>query len=334
VNAVATELAHAIPNERLRIEALRGLACLLLVSFHVIGEHGGGIRASDQSLYRDFTNLFLHLRMPLFAFLSGFVYAYRPIHDWKIFAGKKIQRLLVPLLVVSTVFFIVQQIAPGTNKPMPWASWWKIYLYPYVHFWFLQSILVIFAGLAILEHHRALSSLRKFVAVFALVLCAHFWAPEVRFFSLSLALYLAPFFLLGLGMNRFQTRLNATPVKALVLAAALTLMTLHVGACVNGDVAERGCYFATALSLASVMAALYLMPSVSWLAWVGKFSFAIYLYHVFFSAGMRIALNKIHITNIELHFVLGCVLAIAGPILIELAAKRYKLSRRVLLGQS
>ena len=58
----------------IRVQSARGLACLLLVTYHVIGSDvDSGIHVDDESLWRYFTDLFLPIRMPLFTFLSGFV---------------------------------------------------------------------------------------------------------------------------------------------------------------------------------------------------------------------------------------------------------------------
>src|SRR6185295_5386420 len=68
------------PAESQRLQTLRGVACLLLVAFHAIGNHPtSGLHVADDSSFRFFANLFQYVRMPLFTFLSGFVYAYRPV---------------------------------------------------------------------------------------------------------------------------------------------------------------------------------------------------------------------------------------------------------------
>src|SRR5690348_13562586 len=79
--------ARIDPLESARVQTLRGVACLLLVAFHAIGSASTSIlHVPDDSPYRRFTNLFVHVRMPLFTFLSGLVYAYRPIR-----AGHELQ---------------------------------------------------------------------------------------------------------------------------------------------------------------------------------------------------------------------------------------------------
>src|SRR5689334_1115040 len=125
--------------ESQRIETLRGLACVLLVAFHVIGsEPDTGLHAGEGSLYRQFAYLFQHIRMPLFTFLSGFVYAYRPLLPGQLptFAAKKLLRLLLPFICVSTIYYAVASVTPGASGQMPLHDAWQIYAFPYVHFWF------------------------------------------------------------------------------------------------------------------------------------------------------------------------------------------------------
>ena len=153
----ARSVAHDAAADSARAQTLRGLACLLLVGFHVIGSVAtSGMAVPDDSGWRLFANLFTPLRMPLFAFLSGFVYAYRPVKAGQEgrFAKKKLIRLWLPLLTVSTIYYLTTLVAPDAQRALPLSEAWTIYLYGYVHFWFLQSIILIFAATLILEIRR------------------------------------------------------------------------------------------------------------------------------------------------------------------------------------
>ena len=62
-------------RERYNIDELRGFACLLLVSLHVIGHSPKvGMRLEEGSLLRYTADSWLFVRMPLFTFISGLVY--------------------------------------------------------------------------------------------------------------------------------------------------------------------------------------------------------------------------------------------------------------------
>lgn len=321
------------------MQTLRGLACLLLVAFHVVGNDATtGLRVDPDSAYRMFANSLVHLRMPLFTFLSGFVYAYRPTGPGGAarFARRKLWRLFVPLVVVSTLYFVVQAVAPGVNKRPEWGDMWLIYFTSYEHFWFLQAILVIFALVALLERFGALATLGRWWLVFGTAVVAYqVGLVHTDVFSLERASYLLPYFLAGLAANRWSSAFRAPWVR---IAAAVTFaitMSLHLAASVGayGEIADRRTAFATALALSGLLTLLHSIPSSRRLGWIGGFSFTIYLYHVFFTAGARVALHSVGMDALFIHFVAGLLAGVAGPICIELALRRSSTLRRVFLGQ-
>lgn len=326
--------------ESTRIQTLRGVACILLVAYHVVGDGvTRGLGVADASAYRTFSNIFIHLRMPLFTFLSGFVYAYRPVTGAAggLFARKKLQRLLIPLVVVSTLYFVVQQLAPGTNTKQAWGDMWRIYFFPYNHFWFLQAIILIFAATLALELKGWLRRFDQYLAVLAIVLLIHFTADvSPNFFSVRQAFYLAPFFFAGLGANRFHAQLWDGRLKVALATLFAITFVLHVLAVLHlyGAPFQQSTPLATALSMGGIFTLMYWMPGNKPLAWLGGFSFTIYLYHVFFTAGARIALHKLGVHDLDAHFLAGCVIGVMCPVGLELLVRRSRIARRLLLGQS
>src|SRR5262245_17419808 len=116
-------------TESRRLQTLRGVACILLVAFHTVGNHPWtGLHVDDDSGYRFFANLFQFIRMPLFTFLSGFVYAYRPVLPGGAaeLARRKLIRLALPLLCVTTLHFAATSLAPAdSNGVIPLAQVWR-----------------------------------------------------------------------------------------------------------------------------------------------------------------------------------------------------------------
>ena len=154
--------------ESARVQTLRGTACLLLVAFHTVGSTAAsGLHVPDGSPYREFTNLFAHVRMPLFTFLSGLVYAYRPLRAGHAlqFSGKKVCRLGLPFIVASTLLYCLN-FAMHRGVP-PLLQMWTIYVFPYKHLWFVQALLLVFVALVVLESLGALSTFPRFMLVFA-----------------------------------------------------------------------------------------------------------------------------------------------------------------------
>jgi hypothetical protein len=201
------------PPESQRLQTLRGVACVLLVAFHAIGNYPtSGLHVADDSGFRFFANLFQYIRMPLFTFLSGFVYAYRPVSPGLAgdLARRKLTRLLLPLLCVTTLYFAATSFAPSdSNGVIPLDQMWRIYIFPYVHYWFLQAIILIFALVAVLDRWRLLATPARYAVALSACLLVHLAvdmkrADDVPFGALY-AMHFALYFVLGLGANRFRS---------------------------------------------------------------------------------------------------------------------------------
>jgi peptidoglycan/LPS O-acetylase OafA/YrhL len=57
-------------------------------------------------------------------------------------------------------------------------------------------------------------------------------------------------------------------------------------------------------------------------AFLGTISLAIYVMHTMFSAAVRIGLIVFGIDNLAVHFVLGVVAGVLGPLLVYVVARR------------
>ena len=194
------------------IETLRGAAVLLLVSAHVIGlNRQTGMRVPDASWLRYFTDSFALVRMPLFTVISGYVYDVRPVVPGTIaaFLRGKARRLLLPMLTVATLQYLAKSSVPGVHHPVSLAGIAAIYVFPFDHFWFLQALALVFVVIALLEGRGLLRAFRGWLACGAVAVLVAFFMPRgTTLFSYPSALYLLPFFMLGLGMHRFVASLE------------------------------------------------------------------------------------------------------------------------------
>jgi len=326
------------PNpEAARIQTARGLACMMVVAYHVIGNTPqNGLRVEPDSLARSFSLSLELMQMPLFAYLAGFVYAYKPVtaSTRSGFFHKKVLRLLVPLFVVGTLVFATQAVVPGVNAPVQWHEIWKIYVLPFQHLWFLQSIFLLFMLMMALR--ELLENTKGYLVTLALAfVAAHVVYLPVDVFSINGAIYLAPFFILGIGANRYRDSPAARRIREAAPIVALVLGAIYIWYCIARplDAPERATLFALAFSTAFCIALMSVLRGTPLLVQIGKFSFAIYLYHVFFTAGSRIFLNRTLEAGIGLHFACGLLAGLIGPILLELVLRRWRATRGLMLGQ-
>ena len=325
----------------LSIETLRGLAVLLMVLCHVIGDDGGrGLRVEDDSVYRYGYFSCMYLRMPLFTVIAGFVYATRPVsfRTADRFLKGKARRLLVPFATVAALQFAVQQavaqVTPGVNGAGSWAEFWRVYVFGYDQFWFLQALFADFLIVIALEGLGLMAEIGGWAACLAGAALAARYLPKPELFSLWGALYLLPFFLLGCGLRRFEDRLATRTVAVATAAAFAVLFALQQVVWwerLPADV-EPTSWLGLSVGVTGTALLVHFRRSFVPLAALGAGSFAIYLFHVFGAAGSRIALSRIGVVDRPTLLVAGLAAGLGLPILAERVLRRSRLLRTTLLG--
>ncbi|WP_349536334.1 acyltransferase family protein [Rhodococcus rhodochrous] len=326
------------------IQALRGLAVLLMVAGHVIGTGADrGMSVSDDSLWRLSYLVLEDIRMPLFTVISGYVYAMRPVTETGALAGLvrgKTRRLIIPLLTVGALLFATKMLVPDTNTKPEASDFWRVYLFGYEHLWFLQSIFIIFLVVALFGVLGALATPRRWAVTTGttFVLFVAFRVPEAaNVFSINGAIRLLPFFLIGYGLYAFASVVPRGRVLVGVTIAFAAVYMLRIAG-ILGDW-ELNTPTRRALSLAVGVGGVLLLYSARkfiafrWLGWIGGFSFGIYLLHVFGSAGARIALNKFDLEWDPAVFILGLAVGIGAPIAFQLLFGRWNVVRTLVLGE-
>ncbi len=312
-----------------QINTLRGLACVLLVLFHVVGNNSAsGLRLPDDHWLAQVNAALAYLRMPLFAVIAGYVYAIRPVGPhWQTFAVGKLRRLLLPLLTLGTLFGLMQMATPGANAQGA-SSPLMMHIVPVGHFWFLQAMLLIFALTVVLERLRLMATLASTLLVLAVATGLFAFARVPHYFSFDGALFLLPFFLGGLAARRFNLngRAGAAGAAFVLLVCLALLMDAPL---------ERPVDAIVRVSIGLAAAYLLFAARLRWapLDWVGHHSYGIFLMHVFFTATARIALQKLGVDNLAVLVPLGLAAGVAGPVLVIHLLDHAPWLRMVLIGE-
>ena len=318
-----------------RVQVTRGLACLLLVTFHVVGGNpNDGLRIADGDPLRRVLDILLYLRMPLFAFISGYIYALKPLDPAapRAFLLGKMRRLGLPVLSATTIFFALAWL----RQPLPAGQTiWELfqaYFFAYEIYWFLQAMLLIFVVLPLFER-----SLLRSPAGLTLVTLAVFLltrpAEPIDFLSINGAAYLGPFFLIGIGVRRFVKLDRRSTIALTCMLLVSTLLHIanvlslpaHLGA-------QRGTWLSLMIGGIAPILIIAFIPRSATLARIGQSSFAIFLFHIFFVVPTRIMLERLGLHDVGLHFTIGMAAGVCGPMLLEVFIIRNALARRILLG--
>ncbi|MEJ6549802.1 acyltransferase [Corynebacterium sp. USCH3] len=342
------------PSRNLPVDTLRGVACLLLVTFHVIG-YGptDGIQVSDDSAFRYYTESVDYLRMPLFTLLSGLVYAWRPLTSVGRYPGfmrKKARRLLVPYVTFVPAIGLTQYVLPdaGNSRSLEPVQWLLYSLNPY---WFLLTTFWLFAVVALLDSWNLLSSRLSFGVLFlasvGVVLVVH--TESFRFLQWGQALSLAPFFLAGVALTRFSLIPRTTRgrlVATVLLVAAVVAVQLALNGVFPGAAAGAGPdggtdsgydsrHSVVGISIGILFPMVFLGWSLSSrpLAWIGGYSSGIFLLHSFAVGACHAVTAAVGVTAPPVMFLVSSIGGVALSILGVTVLRRFRVGK-IILGEN
>lgn len=334
---------------------MRGIGILLVVVIHVLGvDPAHGVR----KLYADdlhelrFTEELIHsFNMAVMLMGSAVAAAAfgRPESTLAVFARKKLRKLIVPMLVWAPVLLLVQETSRGS--PEDWSellvrlpgAWFP----PYSIFWFVHVLLWCTLLLWLFRRFAAPALGRWGGAVYfglAVVLHTAVSGWDARSAGgmgdyVAFVLYWNRFFGLGILLQPVLPdvgrRLARLPVALLALLPLvfLGLMVLVYTAfpearyetvcAINGPLG-----FCMMLSLAAFLRTHVSTWGVTWrrlwrrAVFAGSISMLLYLFHLYFVSGMRLALERVFPgAPLAVHLVLGVLAGCSGPWLLLLAFK-------------
>jgi fucose 4-O-acetylase-like acetyltransferase len=295
------------------------------------------MRVADDSWWRYSTYTLAHFRLPLFTVISGVVYAMRPIEPGGVmrFMQGKVRRLMVPFVAVGGAFALVQIVVPGTNSNTQWSELPLIYVYPIAQFWYLLALFWVFCVIVVVDALGLARRLPHWVIVFAISMAVSLWSPRNRIFAISGAMYLVPYFILGVGLYRFRGVLDRPRTAWVALPGVVVGMTLHQAAWFKlwDPHYLHLLYVGALLGPSSILCVYVLRRNWAPLAKLGAYSYAIYLLHIFGTAGSRIALQELGVTAGAVVFLVGLGVGVGLPIVAELIAERSRWLRFLLLGR-
>ena len=306
------------------VETARGVACLLVVVFHVLGaSSASGLALPTTNAWSYFGRSLDYVHMPAFAFLGGVAYGYSPLRRGQLvgFARKKALRIILPLFTVTTLY-LAGQFVVTTSSVRPDPAW-RAYVYPYLHLWYLQALSWLMVGVVVLDALRLLRG--PLLGAVLVGFCYLFWHRAHLLpaeFGAILAGYLAPFFLAGLAWHRWGgiAREWAAPVFLTGTAALAVLVWCLLPQ--NDVPGWAAAVLRLVAGIGLTAGFLAARPDWRWAAWLGALSYPVYLYHVFGTAAARHALYGLGITEVWTHLLIGAAAGIGAGLAVRLVGRR------------
>jgi len=228
---------------------------------------------------------------------------------------------------------------PGVNNKPPTDGFWRIYVFPFEHLWFLQAAFLIFVLVAGLDAFGVMRGMVSWSSVILLASASSVaWrvTSSLDVFSVNGVLRLLPFFLLGLGMRRFALERGPRWLPWIALPVFIASYGFRLACLLSGvalpDVSSR------AVSLMIASSGLYLLfrhrgfVANRLLATLGSSSFCVYLLHVFAASATRLVLHDLGLHDTGVLFFACLAVGIIAPVVFEKTVGRKSWLRMLLLG--
>ena len=297
---------------------------MLVVFGHVIFgiQNMGGISQPQFAPYlKDFIWTY---HVPLFMFLSGFVY--RITGEWKSkktrwqFIVYKLVNLGVPYIVFSVLYVLINSKISDTNTSYSMQDLLYLWKTPVAQYWFLRTLFILFVIYALCS--RFLSNI--WITIILTVLsCVHLLFPEIHIplgnvfnwaFAFGFGACLA-----SLDKFCFSGFRAAAVIMGHLALEAVCLLTGISGLPVIVEI-ERAAGIIASITLVTLL--VRNAGIRKFLLYISRYSFPIYLLHTFFTAGARILLQKAGIHSYTLHVTIGTLLGIVLPLLIAIIMEK------------
>lgn len=304
------------------LNSVRGLACLLVVALHVVGDADtNGLHLPMSSGWHYMMESIEFLRMPLFTALSGYLYAGRRVtkQEFSRFWIKKSRRIVIPFIFATFVFWWLRAHALGNHVPLVDAL-----LFEFGHLWYLQALLLLFTVISVADAFFRPGTATIAIAGLVTIMISQSGLQITTFLGLAGSLYLAPYFLFGIILREHPQWLRNPQSGILALGIMLIVLTSQqLGLFGLIDAVTLLQMPAALAGMACVVFLLQRFPNNAVLAHIGYYSYTIYLWHIAASAAVRSGLIKIGVSGVPTLFALSFVAAVVVPIAL------YQVTRRV-----
>lgn len=329
-------------SRELWIDYTKMFACILVVMGHLLqGLNVAGIHWNER--FYSYINTFLYIfHMPLFMCLSGYLYKkYAKINSWKEyfkFLKKKLINLGIPYVVFYLAFVLINMMfASSVNSKRGLEDILNILTNPMPPFWFLYALFFIFLVTPLLE--KLLRNNRIIVLIITIVMHSINIFYHTEIYAIDIVeKYLVYFYLGAFLIDKVKDEYkNKNIIIETISFICLSLVYCYI--IEENIMAENGimAIFKFLLAILGVVASIQVCTNLTniikkrkVLNLISKNTFPIYLMHTMFSAGIRIVLLKLGVINFYLHFVLGLILGIFGPIIVAIILEKTKYGNFVL----
>ncbi|MGN0181272.1 MAG: acyltransferase family protein [Candidatus Ornithomonoglobus sp.] len=308
---------------------LKGYACLLVVFGHVIMgvRNCGAVKIPAAGLTLEAVIWSFHV--PLFMFVSGYVYNitgewYRKGSRLR-FLGGKLMDLGIPYVFFSIIYIFINSAIASTNSDYNMSNLISMWYEPIAQYWFIYALFIDFVLYVVLN--RVIKNKYILAAVCVLITILR-RLININYGFMGEALSCVGYFALGACIKNLKIKCHGSTAICIIIAAAHIMLAWYIKATLP-DTITLNAFMRVFLALLGFAGSICLMNlagrSITMkraLLFITKYSFPIYLLHTIFTAGIRIALVKVGITNYGIHITAGTVIGVVIPVIIAVISSK------------
>lgn len=279
--------------------------------------------------------------MPLFMCLSGYLYKkYTQITNWKEyfkFVKKKFINLGVPYVIFYVSYVLINMIfSSSVNSQKGIQDILNIVTNPMPPFWFLYALFFIFLVIPILE--RIFKNNKNIIILILFLLHIINIYLKTGIYAIDIVAEYAVYFYFGAYLSDKLKSSYKNKNVIILLVVFLMLALLYCRVVLNNIINNIiTMLFKFLLAFMGIILNIQLFKNISSYMkkykafyFLSKYTFPIYLMHTIFSAGIRIVLLKLNFNNFYIHFILGLVIGMIGPIIVARFLEIFKYGNIVL----
>jgi len=339
-----TNKKYSMEKTRLISIVISKAICIILV---VVGHYHPD---NSPNLYSALNSMIYSFHMPLFMFVSGYLYwATRKPVAYKDFVWKKFQRLMIPYFFASIVIIAIKLLTERSllvENPVTFSAFYQMFYLPVAGFflWFAFALFLIFLLVPLFNTHKRLLFL----------------------LGISLILYFIPvefpevFCLAQLKTHLLWFVLGCTISEWVNVRQRISKVHFLIAFCVFAGIFVAKSYIDNHL-INNLLSALLAVIGIVFIAnlsrYIGKqtvkvrnllvdislYSYTIYLFHTTFEGLMKSLINKTittscssnNVINVLVFFMIATVVifvGVVGPIIVHKIAVRYSRLFSFLIG--
>jgi fucose 4-O-acetylase-like acetyltransferase len=312
----------------IQFDIAKAIAIILVVVGHYFPDNAPHWYAQLRSWIYTF-------HMPLFMFLSGYIYlAFKKQEPYGLFIQKKVHRLLVPYFAASAIIISIKLISQQylfVENPVSYSSFLKIFFKPEAGYflWFIWSLFTFFL---IIPFFRTIKA-RNVLFIFAIIL--HYTNPttHISLFAINETSKNMIWFMLGIFSCDYKSIVHAQTwekhkslFKVLILTVfslASTLFYLN-NTCATYILPWTGIF-------STIIVATWITRCqgklTTFLIAIGSSSYVIYLFHTTFEGFAKALIYKTSLSSTNLGFIASVLICTAIGIICPILLYKFVISK-------